>query len=292
LSDQTGQNYTATPILYTISGNAGVGGATLSYFDGISKSVTANANGDYSLTVSYGWSGTVTPSKAGYTFAPVNRGYTNLLSNQAGQNYTATPVLLTISGNVGIGGATLSYIDGISKTANADGSGNYSFTVSYNWSGTVTPSKVCYVFGPAYRSYTNIVSNQPGQNYTAQPCGDTVGVFRPGNGMIYMRNSNTAGSADITFNFGGPGDYPVVGDWDGNGTTTIGIFRSSQGKFYLRNSNSQGFADAVFAFGQPNDQPIAGDWNGDGIETIGVFRPSTGQFLLRVRRMPVFTLEI
>lgn len=111
--------------------------------------------------------------------------------------------------------------------------------------------------------------------------GDTTGVFRPSNGALYLKNKNNTGFADIAINYGIPGDYPVVGDWDGNGTTTIGVYRN--GMFYLRNSNTIGYADLAFAFGQSGDQPIAGDWNGDGTDTIGVYRPSTGQFLLRNR---------
>jgi hypothetical protein len=106
---------------------------------------------------------------------------------------------------------------------------------------------------------------------------DTTGVFRPSNGALYLKNSNTTGFADVQINYGLGGDYPVVGDWDGNGTATIGIYRN--GKFYLRNSNTLGFADLVFAFGAPGDQPIAGDWNHDGVDTIGVYR--NGLFLLR-----------
>jgi hypothetical protein len=73
----------------TISGNAGVAGATLSYTDGSPKTATTDGNGAYSFTVPYNWSGTVTPSKAGYTFSPVNRTYTNLTSDQTNQNYVA-----------------------------------------------------------------------------------------------------------------------------------------------------------------------------------------------------------
>jgi len=108
---------------------------------------------------------------------------------------------------------------------------------------------------------------------------DTTGVFRPSNGLLYLKNSNTSGFADVAINYGMAGDCPVVGDWDGNGTATIGIYRD--GTFYLRNSNTIGFADMVFAFGLPGDQPIAGDWDGDGKDTIGVYRPYTGQFFLR-----------
>jgi hypothetical protein len=107
---------------------------------------------------------------------------------------------------------------------------------------------------------------------------DTTGVFRPTNGALYLKNSNVTGIAEIQINYGVPGDYPVVGDWDGDGDATIGIYRD--GSFYLRNSNTIGFADVVFAFGGPGDQPIAGDWDGDGDDTIGVYRPSIGLFLL------------
>jgi hypothetical protein len=126
------------------------------------------------------------------------------------------------------------------------------------------------------------IQSNPGGNLVFHIGGvraDTTGVFRPSNGLLYLKNRNESGFADIAINYGTGGDYPVVGDWDGNGTATIGIYRN--GSFYLRNSNTLGFADIVFAYGQPGDQPIAGDWNGNGVDTIGVFRPSTGQFLLR-----------
>ena len=106
---------------------------------------------------------------------------------------------------------------------------------------------------------------------------DTTGVFRPSNGLLYLKHQNVTGFADIEINYGIGGDYPVVGDWDGNGTVTIGVYRN--GQFYLRNTNTIGFADKAFAFGQPGDQPVAGDWDGDGIDTIGVYR--NGTFFLR-----------
>jgi Big-like domain-containing protein len=130
----------------------------------------------------------------------------------------------------------------------------------------------------------NVLSNLPftsGETYTIfmRDGMATTGVFRPSNGLLYLKNRNESGFADAALNYGLPGDYPVVGDWDGNGTVTIGVYRD--GYFYLKNSNTLGFAEVVFPFGQPGDQPIAGDWDGDGVDTIGVYRPSTGQFLLR-----------
>ena len=114
---------------------------------------------------------------------------------------------------------------------------------------------------------------------TPVPTTISQGVFRPSNGLMYLKNASTTGSSDVAINYGKGGDYPVIGDWDGNGTDTIGIYRN--GSFYLRNFNTPGYADLVFAFGTPDDQPVAGDWDGDGIDTVGVYRSSTGQFLLR-----------
>ena len=105
----------------------------------------------------------------------------------------------------------------------------------------------------------------------------TTGVFRPSNGAIYLKKTNTSGFADSQLNYGTGGDYPVAGDWDGNGTATIGIYRN--GVFYLRNSNTIGFADFVIPFGAPGDQPVVGDWDGNGIDTIGIYR--YGTFYLR-----------
>ena len=42
---------------------------------------------------------------------------------------------------------------------------------------------------------------------------DSVGVFS--NGTFQLRNTNTAGAADLTFSVGAAGDKPVAGDWDG-----------------------------------------------------------------------------
>lgn len=108
---------------------------------------------------------------------------------------------------------------------------------------------------------------------------DTAGVFRPSNGLIYLKNTNTMGYADLAINYGLGGDAPIVGDWDGDGIDTIGVYRGNT--FYLRNENTVGIANTWFAFGNQGDQPVAGDWNGDGVDTIGVYRSSNITFYLR-----------
>ena len=75
-----------------------------------------------------------------------------------------------ITGNVGLATVTLSYIDVTLKTATSDGGGNYSITVPFGWTGTVTPYKTGYLFTPLNRSYISVQGNLSAQNYTAQAC--------------------------------------------------------------------------------------------------------------------------
>ena len=175
----SGVTYDFAPATVTISGNAGIAGVTLSYVDGTPKTVTALGDGSYTFSVPYDWSGTVTPFLAGFTFAPIDRTYTNIQVDQTGQDYIAIPVTFAISGNSGIPGTILSYVDGTPKTAIADGGGSYIFSVSYNWSGTVTPSLAGFAFTPSNRTYSNVLANQTGQNYTATPTSDVILAIRP-----------------------------------------------------------------------------------------------------------------
>ncbi len=73
----------------SISGNAGDSDVILSYSDGTPKTATTNGSGDYTFVVSSGWSGEVTPGKAGSTFTPASRTYTNVTVSQTGQDYTS-----------------------------------------------------------------------------------------------------------------------------------------------------------------------------------------------------------
>ena len=93
----------------------------------------------------------------------------------------------------------------------------------------------------------------------------TTGLWKVGGGAFY---------------YGDPGDYPFVGDWDGDGVDTPGLYRQSDGYVYLRNSNTQGIADIKFFFGDPGDVPIAGDFNGDGFDTVSIYRPSNQTFYI------------
>ena len=81
-SNLSGQDYTATAG-FRISGTvtlegAGLGGVLMS---GLPSSPVTGTNGAYSGVVTVGWSGTVTPTLEGYTFAPASQTYTGVMAS-------------------------------------------------------------------------------------------------------------------------------------------------------------------------------------------------------------------
>ncbi|NNL47854.1 MAG: hypothetical protein HKO76_05770, partial [Acidimicrobiia bacterium] len=50
---------------------------------------------------------------------------------------------------------------------------------------------------------------------------DSPGLYRVSDGFVYLRNSNTIGTADVRFYMGEQGDRPLVGDFNGDGCDTI-----------------------------------------------------------------------
>ncbi|MBI5605785.1 MAG: SBBP repeat-containing protein [Deltaproteobacteria bacterium] len=75
------------------AGGSGLGGVMLT---GLPGSPITAAGGSYSATVSYGWSGTVTPVKTGYTFTPPLTIYAGVTANQT-QHYSAARLAYTIT---------------------------------------------------------------------------------------------------------------------------------------------------------------------------------------------------
>jgi len=143
---------------------------------------------------------------------------------------------------------------------------------TYNFAWRMLQNGVGFFGGTSTNTAITISAATPGSHNPS-----TTGVFRPSNGSIFLKNSNSTGFADVMLTYGIAGDYPVAGDWNNDGVDTIGVYRN--GSFFLRNSNTNGVADIVFAFGSPGDIPIVGDWNNDGVDTIGIYR--NGTFMLR-----------
>ncbi|MGH3452695.1 MAG: hypothetical protein ACRDQW_18735, partial [Haloechinothrix sp.] len=114
---------------------------------------------------------------------------------------------------------------------------------------------------------------------------DTIGVLVydfevDGPVQWQLRNSNTVGPPDIVINYGTGRDYPIVGDWDGNGSDTVGVFRRPNG-WFLRNSNTTGVANVAFTYGSRQflELPVVGDWDDNDTYTPAVLRnrPATDE---------------
>ena len=117
---------------------------------------------------------------------------------------------------------------------------------------------------------------------------DTPGVFKQVTGQWLLTNgstgqniNNSAPVVHISFNFGQPGDTPIVGDWDGNDIDGVGLYRAGTSTFTLSNG-FQGTVDIKpFIFGNLNSRALAGDWNGDGIDSVGAFHLPTATMALK-----------
>ena len=147
---------------FTISGRVGIGGVTM---EGLPGDPVTDNNGYYTVTVDYEWTGTVTPTKEGYSFEPASMTYNNLISNQANNNYAPKIITYTISGKVKLPGVEM---QGLPGNIVSDEAGSYSSTVVYGWSGVVLPRKEGYKFRPASKEYAKVVANLKNQDYIAE----------------------------------------------------------------------------------------------------------------------------
>ncbi len=113
----------------------------------------------------------------------------------------------------------------------------------------------------------------------------TPGLYRRSDGYVYLRNSNSAGIAEIRFYFGNPDDLPVAGDFDGDGCDTVSLYRPGESRVYVINrlgygDRGLGAADYSFPFGNATDLVFAGDFDGDGIDTLAAYRPSSSEMFV------------
>ncbi|MBN1508583.1 MAG: hypothetical protein JW955_17165, partial [Sedimentisphaerales bacterium] len=177
--DLTKENYQASLLTFTISGKLGVAQVAM---QGLPGNPVTNPDGGYEVQVPYGWSGTVTPVKEGYTFTPRARTYTHAAHGQANENYVARIRTFTISGQAGVVGVAMKGLPGNPIT---DAKGCYSAKVEYGWAGTVTPVKEGYVFEPTSKAYQQLVTDRPNENYAARVLTFTISgnVGAPGVAM-------------------------------------------------------------------------------------------------------------
>ncbi len=213
---------------------------------------------------------TLTPSNTATftaTFTPtLTNTPTNTLTSTATATLTFTPTntaTLTFTPT-----STLTFTPTLTRTptntstntATATLTSTLTFTPSRTNTPTITPSR----------------TNTPTNTSTPIPRPDTIGVYK--NGVFSLRNSNSAGSVDISALFGGDAsDLPVAGDWDGDGVDTIGVYRGTTGVYFLSDSNTAPTVSYTLVFGNPGDTPFAGKWTaGATHDGVGVYRNSNG----------------
>jgi hypothetical protein len=217
----------------TISPSSGGSGATVTLSGSASATVSADSAGSYSFNGLANGSYTVTPSKSGYTFTPLNQSVTVNGTSVSGINFTAQAVPSTwnISGTIspasGGNGAMVTLGGATSASVTADSSGNYSFSGLANGTYTVTPSKSGYTFTPASRTVTVNGANVSGIGFTAQPAASSgihlvqtsVNGFESSVASISatFSSTNTAGNfLIVTGTAARPAGSIVISDTAGN----------------------------------------------------------------------------
>ncbi len=159
ISDLNEQNYQEEVITLTISGNTRIGEVEIV---GLPGNPVADYQGNYRCTIPYGWSGSVTPKKVGYTFDPPSRTYDKVVSNWHNESYIPSIITLVISGSVGQPGVLMR---GLPGNPVSDADGLYSAAVEYGWSGVVEPDMDGVSFDPPHRQYDTLTSNISNQYY-------------------------------------------------------------------------------------------------------------------------------
>ena len=163
------QDYRTIP-LYSISGNTGVGGVTLSYGDeGVGKAVTSQPNGDYSLVVPHLWYGGVRPTHPCFTFSPAVRNYYQVISNITAEDYTPAPVPAAGCSDIDvlIGGTNQGRFGlepGASTRASFSGVNNGPVKVaSTNSTSLIAAERLIYKVGGVATSFTEMMGLPDGQ---------------------------------------------------------------------------------------------------------------------------------
>ncbi|MHC4343427.1 MAG: hypothetical protein ACYSUP_01930, partial [Planctomycetota bacterium] len=181
-----------------------------------------DAAGYYEVTVPHGWSGTVTATKAGWDMSPASRVYSDVIADQASQDYSAfqpriSGYVTEATGGPAVGVTVSADAGGGSDTT--DAAGYYEITVPYNWSGMATPDKAAWGFDPLSRTYSNVTADETSQDYTAfQPV--ISGYVTDANGAAcegFVVATDDANGSDVT-DSNGYYEFAVPYDWSGTVT--------------------------------------------------------------------------
>ncbi|HPE87535.1 MAG TPA: C25 family cysteine peptidase, partial [Bacteroidales bacterium] len=105
ITDRTGEDYAATCTLtYLVSGTITDGTLPLEgvlvTLTGSKETTLTGSDGTYSFTVNHGYSGTITPTFANYSFTPAAITLTEVTIDSPGNNFIGTPDAYPVSGTV------------------------------------------------------------------------------------------------------------------------------------------------------------------------------------------------
>jgi hypothetical protein len=196
-------------------GGAGLARVTLQLEGGGYGTTQTDADGNYSfnnLIVARRYD--VTPTRAGWSFAPQTYTNTDLRGNQTA-NFNATRLTYTLSGRTidangaPLSGVTLNLGGTQTATTQTDAQGNYAFTgLASEGNYTVNAAHANYTFTPTEQTFNNLLSNLPLSDFTGTRIRYAV------NGRI----TDGAGAAlsGVTVTLGGAQSATTFTDANGN----------------------------------------------------------------------------
>ena len=130
--------------------------------------------------------------------------------------------------------------------------------------GSRAPNEATTLFTPYANGDKPVIGDWSGNGLSK------IGIYRNGIWILdYNGNGYYDGigpNQDKYYGFGGnPSDVPIVGDWNGSGTSKIGLYRNG---FWTLDYNGNGTYDGTgtgqdrfIAFGgNSGEQPILGKW--------------------------------
>lgn len=138
---------------------------------GFEETVTTDADGEFSVSVTAGWSGSITPELENYEFDPVKIDVVSLDTDRNDLYFEgAIDVFYEVHGIIkDASGAPVAQVSlsGFPETTTTNKQGEFAAMVPNGWSGTVRPIRTDYTFLPTELTFNDVVANKPNQDFTA-----------------------------------------------------------------------------------------------------------------------------
>ncbi len=154
--------------------------------------IGTNAEGDFSVTLPLGWSGTITPQLGKHIFEPKSVSITNAQSSSADINFVAKYIgTYFISGFIkDISGQPVAQIslEGFPQEISTNELGYYFAEIPAGWQGIITPVFNGYQFNPSAILISQVNSDRSDQNFTIRKAGTVyvVGKVKKENGEPFI----------------------------------------------------------------------------------------------------------